>query len=89
MRERIAIKEYASLHMGARKIQGCFRQERNWLSICDILALWHRDILAMMSDLAAGFIVARYGRTASGRERSSAHLVTVKVVLTICDMLRI
>ncbi|CAM9562727.1 unnamed protein product, partial [Ectocarpus sp. 8 AP-2014] len=25
MRERIAIKEYASLHMGARKIQGCFR----------------------------------------------------------------
>lgn len=27
MRERIAIKEYASLQEGAKKIQGCFRQE--------------------------------------------------------------
>lgn len=26
MRERIAIKEYASLHEGAKKLQGCFRQ---------------------------------------------------------------
>lgn len=26
MRERIAIKEYASLHEGAKKVQGCYRQ---------------------------------------------------------------